>query len=332
MEEIEHVYCDQHGQQSLKLVCSHLLANTAKEPVGFHEYEPDDTAWCNECEKALNKANTEEAQEQWFLDCDYKIVCVLCQEKIKESNQIIKNPMNLKDLEQKYNFQYPGIYRQLAENNMLDWGETGSNWYRTTFPKLKENPPLLLFGYDIEICNDQKFIENSIEEMSDEEDYRDIHTDYKFIPFAQNGAGDLYAFQFDLENNGEIPVTFIPHDEQEAEVLAKNLQDFIFRQLLESVIEIDEDSMFYEEEEDDLKQNLINQLKTHEPYLTPKQIEILNMIYERDIFEYTYKTPNGSAFETEGLVTFDEVEEILKQEIAFDQLNKRFDYTQLSKS
>lgn len=235
--------------------------------------------------------------------------------------------MNISELEQKYNFQYPEIYRQLAENNMLDWGEAGSGWYRTTFPKLKESPPLLLFGYDIEMINDQQHIESSIEEMADKEDYRNIHPDYKFIPFARNGAGDLYAFQFDLQKNGEVPVTFIPHDDQEAEVLAKNLQDFIFRQLLESVTEINEDSMFYEIEEENIKQNLISQLKTHEAYLTSRQVEILTMIYERDIFEYTYKTPAGKAFEAEGLMTFDEVEEILKQEIAFESLNKRFNYT-----
>ena len=39
--------------------------------------------------------------------------------------------------------------------------------------------------------------------------------------------------QLDMENNGEIPITFFGHD-SDAEVLAKNLQDFIFRQLLES--------------------------------------------------------------------------------------------------
>ncbi|WP_300691619.1 SMI1/KNR4 family protein [Chryseobacterium sp.] len=235
---------------------------------------------------------------------------------------------NLTDLEQKYNFQYPEIYRRLSENKMLDWGESSSDWYKTVFPKLKENPPLLLFGYDIEIWNNHQLVEGSIQEMSDEDDYRNIHSDYKFVPFAKNGAGDWYAFQFDIQNNGEVPVTFIPHDDVEAEVMAGNFQDFIFRQLLEAVTEIDDDSMFYEDEEADLKENLLNQLKTHEPYLNPKQIDILKDIYQRDIFEYTYKVPNGHTFEAEGLVTFDEVEEILAREIAFEQLNKKFNYTE----
>ncbi|AZA76153.1 SMI1/KNR4 family protein [Chryseobacterium sp. G0186] len=236
--------------------------------------------------------------------------------------------MNIAELEQKYNFKYPETYKQLAEDNMLNWGESGPHWFETTFPELKKNPPLLLFAYDIEIWNDQQFVEASIDEMSDEEDYRNIHHEYRFVPFAKNGSGDLYAFQFDLQHNGEVPLTFIPHDDEEAEVVAKNFQDFIFRQLLEAITEIDEDSMFYEDEEEDLKQNLFNQLRTHESYLTPRQIEILNEIYHRDIFEYTYKVPNGSSFEAEGLVTFDEVEKILNIEIGFDQLNKKFNYTE----
>ncbi|OCA76408.1 cell wall assembly protein [Chryseobacterium artocarpi] len=236
--------------------------------------------------------------------------------------------MNISELEKKYNFQYPEIYKQLNDNNMLDWGESGSDWYSTTFPQLKEKPPLLLFGYDIEIWNDEELVDTSIEEMSDEEDYRNIHSKYKFVPFAANGAGDLYAFQFDLEKDGEVPVTLILHDEEEAEVLAGNLQDFIFRQLLEAVTEVDEDSMFFEEDEEDMKENLLNQLKTHEPYLTPKQVEILKNIYQRDIFEYTYEVSAGNSFETEGLITFDEVKEILSKEIAFDHLDTTFNYTE----
>ncbi|WP_228441256.1 SMI1/KNR4 family protein [Chryseobacterium phosphatilyticum] len=235
--------------------------------------------------------------------------------------------MDIEQLEQKYNFKYPDIYKCLCEDGMLNWGESGSDWYRATFPQFKKNPPLLLFGNDIEIWNHQQFVEASIEEMSEEDDYRNIHANYKFVPFAKNGAGDLYAFQFDLKNNGEVPITFIPHDDEEAEILAKNFQDFIFRQLLEALTEIDENAMFYEEGEEDLKRNLFNQLKTHEPYMTSRQIEILHSIYQRDLFEYTYKTPNGHVFEAEGLATYDEVEEILNREIAFENLRKTFNYT-----
>lgn len=229
----------------------------------------------------------------------------------------------LEDLEREFNFTYPELYKQLYADKMLDWGSDGNGWYTNVFPTLKENPPLLLFGSDIEIW-DPIVYHNGIREIINHEVY-DINPKYRMVPLAKNGAGDLYVFQLDMENNGEIPITFFGHD-SDAEVLAKNLQDFIFRQLLESLTEIDEYSMAYEDSEEEIKQNLHNQLKTHCKYLKPEQVEILEDLYKLDIFEYTYKTPNGGEFESKGLLTFDELEKLIKQEMAFDKLNTKFDY------
>lgn len=232
----------------------------------------------------------------------------------------------LQDLEKEFNFTYPALYIQLYDDKMLDWGTEGNGWYTHVFPGLKENPPLLLFGNDIEIWDPVAY-HGGIREIINHEIY-DINPKYRMVPFAKNGAGDLYVFQLDMEANGEIPVTFFPHDDSEAEILAQNLQDFIFRQLLESLTEIDEYSMFEGDSEEEIKKNLHNQLKTHRKYLTPGQIDILEDIYQRDIFEYTYKTPNGSEFEAKGLLTFDELEKLIQQEIAFEKLNTKFDYTE----
>ena len=182
---------------------------------------------------------------------------------------------------------------------------------------------MLLFGRDIEIWDPIVYREG-LREMNNHEIY-DINPKYRMVPFAKNGAGDMFVFQLDMENNGEIPITFFGHD-SDAEILAKNLQDFIFRQLLESLTEIDEYSMFYEDSEEKIKQNLHNQLKTHRKYLKAEQVEILEDLYQRDIFEYTYKTPNGSEFEAKGLLTFDDLEKLIEQEMAFEKLNIKFDY------
>jgi len=229
----------------------------------------------------------------------------------------------LEDLEKEFNFTYPELYKQLYADKMLDWGSDGNGWYANVFLKLKENPPLLLFGSDIEIW-DPIVYRDGIREMINHEIY-DINPKYRMVPFAKNGAGDMFVFQLDMENNGEIPITFFGHD-SDAEILAKNLQDFIFRQLLESLTEIDEYSMFYEDSEEKIKQNLHNQLKTHRKYLKAEQVEILEDFYQRDIFEYTYKIPNGSEFEAKGLLTFDDLEKLIKQEMAFEKLNIKFDY------
>ncbi|MBP2619142.1 SMI1/KNR4 family protein [Chryseobacterium jejuense] len=225
----------------------------------------------------------------------------------------------LEDLEKKFNFTYPELYKQLYDDRMIidDWDTN------VPFSTLKENPPLLLFGNDIEIWEPISYREG-IREMIHHEIY-DISPKYRMVPFAGNGAGDMYVFQLDMQVNGEVPITFFRHD-SDAEILAKNLQDFIFRQLLESLTEMDEDSMFYEDSEEEIKQNLHNQLKTHRKYLKPEQVEILENLYQRDIFEYTYRKPNGSEFKREGLLTFDEFEKLIKQETAFEKLNTKFAY------
>ncbi|AQX06026.1 cell wall assembly protein [Elizabethkingia meningoseptica] len=229
----------------------------------------------------------------------------------------------LEDLEKEFNFTYPELYKQLYADRMLDWGTDGNGWYTNVFPTLKENPPLLLFGNDIEIWDPITY-HGGIGEIINHEVY-DINPKYRMVPFAKNGAGDLYVFQLDMENNGEVPITFFGHD-SDAEILAKNLQDFIFRQLLESLTEIDEYSMAHEDSEEKIKQNLHNQLKTHRKYLKAEQVEILENLYKRNIFEYTYKTPNGGEFEAKGLLTFDDLEKLINQEMAFEKLNIKFDY------
>jgi len=57
----------------------------------------------------------------------------------------------LHEIESVLQIQYPELYHQLHAAGMLDLGPTGPNWFETTFPTLKQNPPLLLYGEDIEI-------------------------------------------------------------------------------------------------------------------------------------------------------------------------------------
>jgi hypothetical protein len=90
---------------------------------------------------------------------------------------------------------------------------------------------------------------------------------------------------------------------------------------------MDEYSMFEGDSEEQIKIHLYNQLNTHRKYLTLKQVEILEDIYTRNIFKYTYKTPNAVNLEAKGLLTFDELDEVLL-EIAFEKLNAKFDYTE----
>jgi hypothetical protein len=83
------VKCKTHGIQGFGLACTHVAhAIDSGEPVGFHWGDDDDMArpdaWCHECELRLRAVPPGETSEQWFLDCDYKILCSLCWDLAKE--------------------------------------------------------------------------------------------------------------------------------------------------------------------------------------------------------------------------------------------------------
>lgn len=236
----------------------------------------------------------------------------------------------LEQIEKKFDFKYPDLYIKLFKDGMLDWGTFGSNWHATYWEKFKVNPPLLLFA-DIEIPDFDRIVEQ-IEELTDPTDYREIKPEFQFIPFANFNGCDLYVFQFDRQEGKDVPVTFLPHDFIMATILAKNLQDFIFRQLLECVMEIDEHSSVAD---GDLKLNLANMLRTHQQYLSPRQAERIAEVYKRDVFkhEHKYKTPLDGQLRGaerveyyEGLISVDELKNTLQQEIGFEYLDKEFVY------
>lgn len=92
MEE-KYTACSIHGKQAMALLCTHLGHSLHNRiPIGFFEYDTGDTgrpdAWCNSCEEAWNRTQTEEDREQWFIDCQHKLVCVGCWDEAKALNQV----------------------------------------------------------------------------------------------------------------------------------------------------------------------------------------------------------------------------------------------------
>ncbi len=185
------------------------------------------------------------------------------------------NLENIQFIEDKYNFKYPQIYKNLAEDNMLDWGEFGANWLKVEYPKLKNKPPFLLYGSDFEILSFEMILEE-IESFSDKEDYRHTKKEFynRFIPFGQTGAGDLYCFYLNEQNEIDS-IILVWHDCNEVEILADSLQNFIFMQLLQCVVEPDDMG-------GDFKENVNKQLATHKKYLSNQQIEIIENFYDKN--------------------------------------------------
>ncbi len=215
---------------------------------------------------------------------------------------------NLKYIENKYNFKYPKIYKNLLNDGMLNWGDTCSDWIYSQYPKLKDKPPFLLYGVDFELITNYEEIIEEIESLSDVDDYRQTKEEFynKFIPFGRTYGGDLYCFY--LDGNNEVQnIVVIWCDVNEAEILAKNLEGYIFRNLLECIIDPYEESLIMN---GNFKENIWKQFSTHKNYLSENQVNVIKEIYERD---------------GDKLLTYKEFNEILKQ-FGFDKVIGSFEY------
>ncbi|KIA99784.1 hypothetical protein OA93_02885 [Flavobacterium sp. KMS] len=233
--------------------------------------------------------------------------------------------MPLSDIETKNGFTYPIIYKEFFLDGMLNVGEYGPDWYSTVYPKLKENPTLLLHSYDFELLN-LKGVNEAIDELLDPEGYREIKEEFKFIPFGQSGAGDHYCFFVSEENNGENPIVFVWHDMNEVNYLAKNMQDFVFRMLLTDMSDQD---VYNDVSDEEFKDNLERVLKTHKKYLTDKQNDVLQTVFNRGIIDYEILLPKMKEAKR-GLLTDVELKKTLAEVIPFDKMDSSFEYSRES--
>ncbi len=230
--------------------------------------------------------------------------------------------MILTDIEKKHHFKYPELYKKLEQDGMLNVGEYGPDWYATVYPKLKDNPTLLLHSYDFELLSVHA-VDEAVKELSDPEGYRQIRPELKFIPFGQTGAGDHYCFFITEQHQDDLPIVLVWHDSNEVNYLAENLQDYIFRAVLTDMSEQD---TYNDVDNDEFRENLNHVLNTHTPYLTPKQTEILQDIFSREITEYDIELPKGRKESHRGLLTDKELNEILNNVIPFEKMDASFQY------
>ncbi len=225
--------------------------------------------------------------------------------------------MDLKTIETKYGIVFPNTYRELYKSGMLNWGEFGQNWIKNVYPSLRKSPPLLLYANDFELIDFER-IDEEIGAFKDPEDYRCVNPKFNFIPFAQNGGGDLYCFQYDNSNNGNIPIVLVWHDMNAANVLAKNLQDFMFRSMLETLTDFDKNYSLLAE--GDLCLNLEKYLDTHKAFMTEQQNQIVHHWY--GLIDAERKNSGILVSEEE----IEKITQLIANVIQFDDLNKEFEY------
>ena len=229
----------------------------------------------------------------------------------------------LAKIESIFDFKYPKLYYQLANDGMLSIGKTGENWYTDTYLKLKENPPLLLYSDDFELLS-LELVYETLEDMTEPDSYLHIKLDYHFIPFGQSGAGDYYCFFLNESTVEDIPITIVYHDENRAEYLAKNLQDFIFIEILKYMTDINE----YKATNDiEFKVNVTHLLKTHLRYLSKSQQNCLNELINQAIVEYEVVFASGSIEQHRGFLTEQECQQKIVKLAPYKKLEKAFCYS-----
>lgn len=225
-------------------------------------------------------------------------------------------------LEKKYNFTYPKLYKEINASGFLNWNSPHKNWYKEVYPLLKKSPPFLLYAKDFEILNLVE-IKEELERFNDPDDYRRTNPEFKFVPFAITGAGDLFCFFYEKEKQDNPPVVLVWHDCEDAEYKAQNLEDFIFRQLLEIVENIDEDDLILD---DNFEENCSNLYNSHKHLLSIERQNRIAAIYKRSLGNYKYKFKNKE-YDSQGLLSEDELDLIFEEQFNTELWKQKFDYT-----
>lgn len=222
-----------------------------------------------------------------------------------------KRRIMLNGIQNEFKFKYPDIYLQIERDGNLDWGEQGPN--QTVSHELRKKPPLLLFGNDFRLLDEDRIRKLLIQFRSGWD------SSGKFVPFGRNGAGDYFAFVFGTQNTLEY-ICKLNRNSDEGFVLAKNFDDFLFRELLHAAYNINEFDID-ENDFDEFRANLYAMLNSHRAYINNRRVKILEEVYSRPI----------SRFDDEefGMIDENMFYEILDQEIKFDLLDKKFKYRKL---
>jgi len=217
----------------------------------------------------------------------------------------------LSDIEQATRQAFPPLFHQIAAEGRSDWGALGNPWFREVFPTLLAQPPLLLHANEFEPI-ERSELREAWEDLTAEDHYNPLRKDLQLLPFARSGGGDTYCFWTNAPGFAEAPVLLVCHDDDRADVLAANLQDFLFRKMVEAVAELEAE--YTTLVEGDLAANLQAWLGSHRGWLRDDQGRALEALFAR--------TDDIAA----GRISDEEAQALVKQVIGFPRLDESFAY------
>ena len=129
-------------------------------------------------------------------------------------------------IEEKFEISLPPLFRQLYLSKLNEYGQSKKEWRDTLAQRAFSNPPALMCAVDVEWMTAEEIVD------WEPEDY--WNPDHKFVPFAGNGAGDLWCFYLNWASDSGIPVVLVSHDEDSTEAYAGDFETFLVRHLVES--------------------------------------------------------------------------------------------------
>lgn len=217
----------------------------------------------------------------------------------------------LTEIEQATGQAFPPFFQQLQAAGRLSWGGTHPQWSEAVFPTLQDDPPVLLYAQEFEPLEHDELLE-AWEELTADDHYNPLRTDLQLLPFARTGAGDSYCFWTNAPGFAEAPVVLVWHDDDRADVLAASYQDFVFRKMVEAVVEYERPYSLLSH--GDLAANLQRWLQSHQSILRSDQYAALAALFARD----------GEI--ADGDISDDEAQALVKQVIGFPRLDESFAY------
>ncbi len=226
----------------------------------------------------------------------------------------------LEELEKQHYYTFPPLFETLFKANMLNWMRgfelplvEETTWATDVYPTLKKNSPLLLHtgGSDFELLTPEQLLNFKFPQEWDTKTHH-------FIPFAKTAEGNTYAFY----DNGEetSPIVLIWEDD-EAEYVAKNFEDFIFRKMLEAADDIDKDDLYADYGKDEpmelYRADLKADLHSIRPYLNDTYVSVLEKAYDGEILETLIAY---------GFMTEKPVKDIIKELLDFELMGEVFEH------
>ncbi|MEG2805964.1 SMI1/KNR4 family protein [Stenotrophomonas sp.] len=217
----------------------------------------------------------------------------------------------LAEIERTIGQTFPPLFHQLDAADQLSWGAPHPQWSSVHFPRLQAAPPVLLYAQEYEPLPREQ-LHPAWEALTAEDHYNPLREDLHLLPFAQTGAGDHYCFWTNAPGMAEAPVVLVWHDDDRADVLAANLQDFLFRKMVEAVVAFDPSYSLLSSAA--LAAELQAWLGTHRQWLRADQIAALEALFAR-----TDDIANARIDEAEA-------QAIVQAIIGFERLDASFAY------